>query len=199
VRRLAVSDRHPYLFSAGEDKQVKCWDLEQNKVVRHYHGHLSGVFALALHPTLNMMATGGRDSTVRLWDMRTKAEVMCLTGHRDIVECLLMQNDEPQIISGSHDKMVKLWDIRKGSCLQSLTHHKKGIRAMVNHPTEYTFASAAADKIRIWKFPEGEHMRTIPDHPAVLNALALNSDNVMVSGADNGTLHFFDWESGHNF
>jgi hypothetical protein len=29
---LAVSARHPYLFSAGDDKQVKCWDLEYNKV-----------------------------------------------------------------------------------------------------------------------------------------------------------------------
>jgi WD40 repeat protein len=29
---LAVSQRHTYLFSAGDDKQVKCWDLEQNKV-----------------------------------------------------------------------------------------------------------------------------------------------------------------------
>lgn len=33
VRGLAVSERQPYLFSGGEDKQVKCWDLEQNKVV----------------------------------------------------------------------------------------------------------------------------------------------------------------------
>ena len=32
VRALAVSSRQPYLFSAGEDKQVKCWDLEYNKV-----------------------------------------------------------------------------------------------------------------------------------------------------------------------
>jgi WD40 repeat protein len=32
VRGVAVSDRHPYLFSCGEDKMVKCWDLEQNKV-----------------------------------------------------------------------------------------------------------------------------------------------------------------------
>ena len=32
VRALAVSPRQPYLFSAGEDKQVKCWDLEYNKV-----------------------------------------------------------------------------------------------------------------------------------------------------------------------
>ena len=167
--------------------------------MRQYHGHLSGVFALALHPSLNVIATGGRDSTVRLWDMRTKAEISCLSGHRDIVESILMQNDEPQIISGSHDKMIKLWDIRKGGCIQTLTNHKKGIRALVNHHSEYTFASAGADKIRIWKCPEGEQMRTIPDNPAVIISLTVNSDNVLVSGADNGTLHFFDWESGYNF
>ena len=39
-RGVVVSDRHPYLFSCGEDKEVKCWDLEQNKVIRNYHGHL---------------------------------------------------------------------------------------------------------------------------------------------------------------
>jgi pleiotropic regulator 1 len=66
VRGLAVSPRHPYLFSAGEDKQVKCWDLEVNKVVRHYHGHLSGVYSIALHPTLDVLVTGGRDSVARV-------------------------------------------------------------------------------------------------------------------------------------
>jgi pleiotropic regulator 1 len=44
VRGVVSSDRHPYLFSAGEDKQIKCWDLETNKVIRHYHGHLSGIY-----------------------------------------------------------------------------------------------------------------------------------------------------------
>ena len=70
---------------------------------------------------------------------------------------------------------------------------------MANHPSEYTFASGGADKIRIWKCPEGEQLRTIAEHPAVINALALNDDNVLVSGADDGTLHFFDWQSGYNF
>ena len=32
VTGLAVSDRHPYMFSCGLDKMVKCWDLEYNKV-----------------------------------------------------------------------------------------------------------------------------------------------------------------------
>ena len=42
------------------------WDMEYNKVIRHYHGHLSGVFCLNLHPTLDILITGGRDSVARV-------------------------------------------------------------------------------------------------------------------------------------
>ena len=31
VTGLAVSDRHPYMFSCSLDKEVKCWDMEYNK------------------------------------------------------------------------------------------------------------------------------------------------------------------------
>ena len=33
VTGLAVSDRHPYMFSCSLDKEVKCWDMEYNKVL----------------------------------------------------------------------------------------------------------------------------------------------------------------------
>jgi len=46
-------------------------------VIRHYHGHLSGVYSLALHPTLDVLMTGGRDSVCRVWDMRTKCAPLC--------------------------------------------------------------------------------------------------------------------------
>ena len=95
--------------------------------------------------------------------------------------------------------MIRFWDIRTGSSIQTLTQHKKGVRALVNHHDEYTFASAGSDKIRVWKCPEGDQLRTIPDHSTVINTLAVNRDNVLVSGADNGSLYFFDWESGYNF
>ena len=92
--------------------------------------------------------------------------------------------------------MIKMWDIRTGKTLKTLTQHKKGIRSLLNHPTESTFASAGADKIRIWKQPEGDQLRTISDHNCIINSLALNEDNVMVSGGDNGSLQFYDWTSG---
>lgn len=32
------------------------------QVIRNYHGHLSGVYSLAQHPTIDVIMTGGRDA-----------------------------------------------------------------------------------------------------------------------------------------
>jgi pleiotropic regulator 1 len=155
-----VSDRHPYLFSCAEDKMVKCWDLETNKVIRHYHGHFSGVYSLSwviqficnqvrpltysVHPTLDVLCTAGRDASVRVWDMRTRANIFTLTGHTSTVADVKCQDSDPQIISGSMDSTVRLWDLAAGKCMTTLTHHKKSVRALAIHPTEYSFASASS-------------------------------------------------------
>jgi pleiotropic regulator 1 len=103
---------------------VKCWDLESNKVIRHYHGHLSGVYSLrsvrspfivdcvdslsdSLHPTLDVLVTAGRDATARVWDMRTKAQAMVLTGHTATVADVKCQDSDPQVITGSMDTTIR--------------------------------------------------------------------------------------------
>jgi len=199
VRGLAISDRHPYLFSCGEDKLVKCWDLEQNKVVRSYHGHLSGVYSIAVHPTLDLLITGGRDSTARVWDMRTKAAVHVLSGHTNTVASIVAQGADPQVVTGSMDTTIRLWDVRTGTVMSTLTHHKKSIRSLALHPHEFTFASGAADNIKKWRFPEGRFLGNLSGHNAIINCLAVNSDGVLVSGGDNGTIGFWDWASGYKF
>ncbi|XP_018008264.1 pleiotropic regulator 1 [Hyalella azteca] len=199
VRGVAVSKRHPYLFSCGEDKQVKCWDLEYNKVIRHYHGHLSACYDLSLHPTLDVLLTCGRDSTARVWDMRTTANIHTLTGHAQTVASVVCQAAEPQVLTGSHDKTIRLWDLAAGRSMCTLTHHKKSVRALALHPTLYMFASAGADNIKQWKCPKGEFVQSVAGHNAIINSVCINSEGVMVSGANNGTLYFWDWRTGHNF
>jgi len=199
VRGLAVSTRQPYLFSAGEDKQVKCWDLEYNKVIRHYHGHLSAIYALALHPTIDVLVSAGRDSTARVWDMRTKVNVHTLTGHGSTVGTVLTSATDPQIITGSNDSTIRLWDLAAGKSVATLTNHKKSVRSLVAHPNLYMFASASPDNIKQWVCPEGKFVQNLSGHNAIVNCLAVNSDGVLVSGADNGTMHFWDWKTGYNF
>ena len=107
----------------------------------------------------------------------------------------------------------------------TLTNHKKSVRALTLHPTQYTFASAAPDNIKQWKFPDGNFscldstvyciqysvlasnskrllgnfIQNISGHNSILNAIAVNSDGVCVSGADNGSMQWFDWRTGYNF
>jgi pleiotropic regulator 1 len=199
VRGLQISKRHPYLFSVSEDKTVKCWDLEYNKVVPSYHGHLSGVFTCNLHPTIDVLMTGGRDAAVRVWDIRTKTEVRVLSGHTHTIGDIQSQGVDPQVISGSHDSTIKCWDLATGRCSSTLTNHKKSVRALRIHHSEYSFASGAADNIKAWKCPEGKFLRNYERHNTIINALALNQDNVLVSGGNNGSINLYDWKSGYNF
>lgn len=199
VRGLAISETSPYLFSVGEDKTVKCWDLEQNKCVRQYHGHLSGVYCCSVHPSLDVLITGGRDASARVWDIRTKTQIHLLTGHADTVSSVQAQSAEPQVISSSMDSTVRLWDIRTGRTRVTLTNHKKSVRSTVLHPTEYTFASASLDNIKKWKCPDGQFMQNFSGHESVINTLAINQDNVLVSGGDDGTMAFWDWKTGYKF
>lgn len=85
IRGLAVSSRHTYMFYASDDKQLKCLDLKYNKAIHSYHGHLSGVYYLALHPTLDILCTSGLDSVCRVWDTRTKSQIFVLSGHENTV------------------------------------------------------------------------------------------------------------------
>lgn len=62
------------------------------------------------------------------------------------------------------DTTVRLYDLAAGRSYATLTNHKKGVRALAVHPTEYSFASGAADNIKVWKCPGGEFMRNISGH-----------------------------------
>lgn len=199
VRGVAVSHRHPYLFSVGEDKKVLCWDLEANKVIRHYHGHTQSCTSISLHPTLDLLVSAGRDSVARLWDMRTKAQIHCLEGHTNTVASVKCQEVEPQIITSSHDSTIRCWDIIAGKTMCTMTNHKKSVRALTLHPKWYSMASGAPDNIKQWKFPKCEFIQNLSGHDSIINAMASNSDNVLVSGADNGSIYMWDWLTGYNF
>lgn len=180
---------------------VKCWDLEANKVIRHYHGHLSGVYSLSLHPTLDVLVTSGRDASARVWDMRTKAQIYVLSGHTATVGDVKCQESDPQVITGSMDSTIRsvthsssvssrfnlffnsLWDLAAGKTMVTLTHHKKSVRALTIHPTEYSFASGSAggNNIKKWKCPEGAFVHNFSGHNAIINTLSVNADGVLFS------------------
>ena len=54
----------------------------------------------------------------------------------------------------------------------------------VPYCARYTFASGSPDNIKQWKFPDGNFLQNLSGHNAIINAMALNLDNVLVSAGD---------------
>jgi pleiotropic regulator 1 len=140
--------------------------------------------------------------------MRTKHQIFALTGHASTVGTLFTQSSEFQLTSGSHDSTIKLWDIRAGKCKGTLTHHKKSVRALSLHPNETTFASGSPQQIKQWvmhkengkaEFPNVRFVQNFTGQQGIVNCLSANHDNVLFSGGDNGSMHFWDWRTGHCF
>merc|ERR1719229_55279 len=147
---------------------------------------MSAVYGLALHPTVDVLVTCGRDATARVWDMRSKVCIHTLTGHTNTVAAVCAQETEPQIITGSHDSTVRLWDLVAGKTRVCLTNHKKSVRGLALHPTQHAFLSASPDNIKQWQFPDGKFLHNFSGHNAIVNAITINEENVVVSGGDNG-------------
>lgn len=64
---------------------------------------------------------------------------------------------------------------------------------------QFTFVSGGADNIKKWQCPEGKFLHNLSGHRSIINALAVNDDDVLVSAGDDGSLKFWDYTTGYNF
>jgi pleiotropic regulator 1 len=131
--------------------------------------------------------------------MRSKQQIHVLGGHTNTVVAMETSAVDPQIMTGSMDSQVKLWDLAAGKCMTTLTNHKKAVRAMRSCPNERTFATGGADNIKKWRGNDGQFMKNLTGHNAIINAMDINEDGVMFTGGDNGSMHFWDYQSGYCF
>lgn len=79
----------PYISHIFESNVLLGWDLEYNKVIRHYHGHLSGVMCMALHPTLDLLITGGRDSVARVRHSLIGGVLLNINNGINLCSCII--------------------------------------------------------------------------------------------------------------
>ncbi|SCD68855.1 WD40 repeat [Streptomyces sp. Termitarium-T10T-6] len=153
-------------------------------------------------------ATGGEDGVVRLWDPATGEKTgELVTDHTGGVQALsafVGFGGRFFLATGGEDELVRLWDPATGEKTGELvTDHAGGIRALsafVGLGGQPLLATAGADGVaRQWNLMTGEAVGEPIAHPgltAIEPYWIPNHEAMLVTGDNNGTVHFWNCETG---
>ncbi|MEH2268550.1 MAG: serine/threonine-protein kinase [Nostoc sp.] len=154
VNALAISPDSHTLASGSDDKNIKLWDLNTQKVLASLSGHSQAVKSVAFNPDGKILATASDDKTIKLWQVETLKEICTLLGHSHAVKSVAFSPDGQILASGSWDKTIKLWDVNTGREICTITGHQLQVNSVAFSPQGQLLASASYDRtIRLWQIP----------------------------------------------
>lgn len=198
---LKISPDGTQLASAGDDQKIVIWSLDdlQNDIFDNFvplEGHSDGIFDVAWHPTLPLIASGSRDNTIRLWDLDTVETIRILEGHTDDIEVVVFDPFGEILVSGGRDNNIIMWNIESALSdddilSELLGSHKDWVLSMAFSSEGDSLVSGGRDRaITVWDIerlqPYGE---SLIFHDSWVWAVAISVDELsIVSGGRDGRL-----------
>lgn len=210
IRDIAVTADGRLMLSAGFDKTVRVWDLQQSRTIRVLRGTIGGdnhgrIYAMAVAPAgPPLVAVGGlmdencstpRCGEIRLFDYIGGRQISVLRGHTSIIRSLAFSQDGRYLASSGGDDAAIIWDVRQrrevarhartGTPLHRVTFLADGRNRNV--------AIAAEDgTVHVLDRVSRAIVRSV-DGGGVLKGLAGSPDGkYLAAGARDGRIHVWD-------
>ena len=108
------------LSSAGEDKCIKIWDIENKKLISTISKNYIRIDSLL--PYKNNSLIVGAYHTIKIIDIKTKEELISLPGHEKSI-CSIIEIYPDLLATGSYDNTIKVWDLKNKICEYTLYGH----------------------------------------------------------------------------
>ncbi len=205
VNALAISPDSHTLASGSDDKNIKLWDLNNQKFLANLSGHSQAVKSVTFSPDGKILATASDDKTIKLWHVETLKEICTLLGHSHAVKSVAFSPDGQILASGSWDKTIKLWDVNTGTEICTITGHQLQVNSVAFSPQGQLLASASYDRtIRLWQISKELQNRpcysllgTLSGHAWAVLTVAFSPDgNILATGSDDNTIKLWEVNTG---
>ncbi len=171
VNSVALNSDGDRIVVARDDNSLQLLDGETLRPVAPLMtGHTRPVMSVAFSRDGSRIASGSADGTIRIWDGRSGLPIGApLTGPSDrvFVYSVAFSPDGKRVVSGSDDGTMRVWDVDTGTP---------------------SFVREGAD--------EGHNGPDVTRKPEVLAVAYSPTDNVIVTGGRDRTLHVWDADSG---
>lgn len=175
---VAWSPDDKWVASGSADNTVRVWDIATGNEQITLTGHNEPVSDLAWSPNGALFATSSADGSIRIWDLETQ-QVLTVFETSGWINSIAWSPDGRSLVSGGNDSQLRIWDIDKERQLHSLDD--KSPIWDVAWITDAVIASAGAtNQIHLWNTSNGETLRILKGHSAIIHGIACSPDKTMV-------------------
>lgn len=112
---------HPYVATAGKDKTIKLWYLDElcrPTLLVNYKGHSGEICGLSVSFANHFIASISEDRTIKIWTLyeqrgeklEIKSALSTVIAHEKPINSIRANKKGNLLITCSHDRTAKIWD-----------------------------------------------------------------------------------------
>jgi len=116
--RFSPSVAAPVIVSAGWDKVVKVWNLNNCKLRNNLVGHGGYLNTVTVSPDGSLCASGGKDGTAMLWDLTEGKRLYSLEAG-DVIHSLVFSPNRYWLCAAT-TQSIKIWDLESKSMVDEI-------------------------------------------------------------------------------
>jgi len=202
LRSVCFSPDGKYLACGAEDKTVKVWDIEKEKIYHTFDGHTMDIYSVDYSSDGRFIVSGSGDKKARIWDVEKKKCLFTLgtdeVGPKDGVTSVAISPNGRLIAAGSLDRIVRVWDAETGYFLERYEGHMDSVYSVAFSPDGKSLASGSLDRtLKVWDLSDTRSRsrcrNTFSGHTDFVLSVAFSPDgNWLISGSKDRSVQFWD-------
>ncbi|KAF7825730.1 transcriptional corepressor LEUNIG_HOMOLOG-like isoform X1 [Senna tora] len=184
------------LASAGHDKKVVLWNMDNLQTQSTPEEHKLVITDVRFRPNSSQLATASVDKSVRLWDAANPS--YCLqeySGHSSAVMSLDFHPKKTDLFCFCDtDNEIRYWNITSSSCARIF----KGGTAQVRfQPRLGQLLAAASDKVvSIFDVETNSQMYSFQGHPELVNYICWDANGEVLASVSQNLVKIWSMTSG---
>lgn len=201
---LKLTTDNRFLVTAGEDSQIRVWELNTGQEIFSLTDHQGMIFSLSVSKDNRYIISGDSKGKINIWELFTGKLLSSLKEHSGSVLALAVTSDNTKLVSASSDRTIKVWDFNlildKSSCpssIYTLTEHKTIVNKLtISLDDKYLISGGSDGTIKVWDLLSYLPINDFFAHDYSVTGLNITSDNkYLISTSEDAKIKVWELET----